>query len=79
MEYQVSEQVRRKFDALTKNEKVIKALDFMEKDQDAIIDKQIELTLIPAPTHHEQKKAERLLEMFKEEGLTDCHIDEYGN
>ena len=37
MEYQVSEQVRRKFDALTKNEKVIKALDFMEKDQDAII------------------------------------------
>lgn len=79
MEYQVSEQVRKKFDALTKNEKVIKALDFMEKDQDAIIDKQIELTLIPAPTHHEQKKAERLLEMFKEEGLTDCHIDEYGN
>ncbi len=26
-----------------------------------------------------RKKAARLLEMFKEEGLTDCHIDEYGN
>lgn len=79
MEYQVSENVRQRFDALTKDEKVRKALSFMEADQDAVIEKQIELTLIPAPTYHEQKKAERLLEMFKEEGLTDCHIDEYGN
>ena len=79
MEYKVSEQVRQKFDALVKDEKVQKALKFMEEDQDAVIDRQIELTLIPAPTDHEQKKAERMLEMFKEEGLSDCHIDEYGN
>lgn len=79
MEYKVSEQVRQKFDALVKDEKVQKALKFMEEDQDAVIDRQIELTLIPAPTCHEQKKAERMLEMFKEEGLSDCHIDEYGN
>ena len=79
MEYKVSEQVRQKFDALVKDEKVQKALKFMEEDQDAVIDRQIELTPIPAPTYHEQKKAERMLEMFKEEGLSDCHIDEYGN
>ena len=79
MEYKVSEQVRQKFDALVKDEKVQKALKFMEEDQDAVIGRQIELTLIPAPTYHEQKKAERMLEMFKEEGLSDCHIDEYGN
>ena len=79
MEYKVSEQVRQKFDALVKDEKVQKALKFMEEDQDAVIDRQIELTLIPAPTYHEQKRAERMLEMFKEEGLSDCHIDEYGN
>ena len=79
MEYKVSEQVRQKFDAVVKDEKVQKALKFMEEDQDAVIDRQIELTLIPAPTYHEQKKAERMLEMFKEEGLSDCHIDEYGN
>ena len=79
MEYKVSEQVRQKFDALVKDEKVQKALKFMEEDQDAVIDRQIELTLIPAPTYHEQKKAERMLGMFKEEGLSDCHIDEYGN
>ena len=79
MEYKVSEQVRQKFDALVKDEKVQKALKFMEEDQDAVIDRQIELTLIPAPTYHELKKAERMLEMFMEEGLSDCHIDEYGN
>jgi len=79
MEYQISEQVRQKFDALKENEKVQKALKFMEEDQENVIDKQIELTLIPAPTGHEEKKAARMLEMFKEEGLTDCHIDEYGN
>ena len=79
MEYKVSEQVRQKFDALVKDEKVQKALKFMEEDQDAVIDRQIELTLIPAPTYHEQKKAERMLEMCKEEGLSDWHIDEYGN
>ena len=79
MEYKVSEQVRQKFDALVKDEKVQKALKFMEEDQDAVIDRQIELTLIPAPTNQEQKKAESMLEMFKEEGLSDCHIDEYGN
>lgn len=79
MEYKVSEQVRQRFDALVKDEKVQKALKFMEEDQDAVIDRQIELTLIPAPTYHEQKKAERMLEMFREEGLSDCHIDEYGN
>ena len=79
MEYQVSEKVRDSFQKLTENEKVQKALAFMEADQEEIIAKQIELTLIPSPTYHEEKKAARLLEMFKEEGLTDCHIDEYGN
>ena len=43
MEYKVSEQVRQKFDALVKDEKVQKALKFMEEDQDAVIDRQIEL------------------------------------
>ena len=79
MEYKVSEKIQKKFDTLTKDAKVQKALQFMENDQNEIINRQIELTLIPAPTNHEQKKAARLLEMFKEEGLTDCHIDEYGN
>ena len=69
MEYKVSEKIQKKFDTLTKDAKVQKALQFMENDQNEIINRQIELTLIPAPTNHEQKKAARLLEMFKEEVL----------
>lgn len=47
MEYKVSEKVQKKFDTLTKDAKIQKALQFMEEDQDTVIDKQIELTLIP--------------------------------
>ena len=71
MKYQVSDNVKAKFEALTACEKTVKALDFMKEDNDNIIDKQIELTLIPAPTFQEQKKAARLLEMFKEEQIKD--------
>lgn len=79
MAYQVSESIAAVLEKLTSEENVQKALKFIEDDQENIIQKQIELTLIPAPTGHEEKKAKRLLEMFEEEGLTDCHIDPYGN
>lgn len=79
MAYKVSQKVRSALDALTADEKVRKALAFQEEDQEEILQKQMELTLIPAPSHHEEQKARRLLEMFRAEGLEDCHIDEYGN
>ena len=79
MGYEVSEKIKDALKTVTEDEKVKKGFDFIEEDNEYIIDKQIELTLIPAPTFNERKKAERLLEIFKEEGLTDCHIDDYGN
>ena len=79
MSYQVSEKIQAKVEALTAIEAVQKALAFMEEDHEAIVEKQCELALIPAPTGSEAAKAARMLEMFKEEGLEDCHIDEYGN
>ncbi|MBR5521071.1 MAG: M20/M25/M40 family metallo-hydrolase [Oscillospiraceae bacterium] len=79
MSYQVSEKTKEKLTALVADEKIQKALAFIEEDQDIILDKQCELTLIPAPTHHEAEKAKRFMEMMMEEGLEDCHIDEYGN
>ena len=78
MSYQVSENVKNKMAALVADEKVKKALDFIKADRDVILDKQCELTLIPAPTHHEAEKAKRFVEMMQEEGL-DAYIDEYGN
>lgn len=79
MFYQVSPKIQTALAALTADEGVKKALAFQERDQEEILQKQMELTLIPAPTYHEEKKAVRLLEMFAAEGLTNCHMDEYGN
>lgn len=79
MAYQVSKRVQEAFDALTAHPKVRQALEYMERDQEEIIARQMELALIPAPTYHEEKKAQRLLEMFRAEGLEDCRIDGYGN
>ena len=79
MNYQISEQTKQKLEQLTAQTSVQRALEFAEADQETILEKQIELTLIPAPTGAEGQKAKRLLEMFQEEGVEDCHIDEYGN
>lgn len=79
MSYVVSRHVQAALDNLTSCAEVQTALAFMERDQEEIIERQMELALIPAPTFHEEKKAQRLLEMFRAEGLEDCHIDEYGN
>ena len=79
MSYQVSESIQNKLNTLTANGAVQKALDFMVEDHDTIVDMQCELALIPAPTGNEAAKAARMLEMFKAEGLEDCHIDEFGN
>ena len=40
MEYKVSEKIQKKFDTLTKDAKVQKALQFMEDDQNEIINRQ---------------------------------------
>lgn len=79
MNYQVSEAIQKKLETLTADASVQKALAFMEEDHQAIVDKQMELALIPSPTGQEEKKAQRMLEMLQAEGLEDCHIDEYGN
>jgi acetylornithine deacetylase/succinyl-diaminopimelate desuccinylase-like protein len=77
--YEVSEKIQSKLDRIVGEQSVKNALQYMEDDHQNIIDKQIELTLIPAPTGQEEKKAKRLLEMFRSEGLVDCYIDEIGN
>lgn len=75
----ISQRVRQALAALTGEEKVQRALRFMEEDREEILNRQMELALIPAPTYHEEKKAMRLLEMFRAEGLEECCIDPQGN
>ena len=79
MSYEVSQSTKDALQTLLDTKQVMQALQFAENDQEEIIQRQMELALIPSPTFHEEKKAARFLEMFKEEGLENCHIDEYGN
>ena len=77
MEYKVSQKVKDTFEALSSLESVKKGLEAIKKDQDRCINEQIELTLIEAPTFHEENRAEVM--KMEELGLEDVHIDRGGN
>lgn len=79
MNYQPSQKSKETIKHLVSLDKVQKALSWIEQDHERTIQQQIELCLIPAPTFHEENKAKRLAEMFKEAGLSDVTITPYGN
>ena len=57
MDYQVSSKVEKAFSEVLAMPEVKKALEFIEKDQEQSIKEQIELTLIEAPSFHEENRA----------------------
>jgi tripeptide aminopeptidase len=56
-----------------------KMFSFIEKNREKIIEEWIYLTEIPAPSGHEQKRAEYLKKQFKASGLDEVYIDPSGN
>jgi acetylornithine deacetylase/succinyl-diaminopimelate desuccinylase-like protein len=44
-----------------------------------ILDRQVELTAIPAPTFHEEARGRRMAELFQEVGLEEVRSDDAGN
>lgn len=79
MEYKVSQKVQDSFAKLMALEEVKKALVFIQEDETRSIEEQKKLTLIEAPTFHEENRAKAYCEYLKEQGLEDVHIDEFGN
>ena len=79
MSYQVSSNIQETLDKLLALPQVQKALEFAQQDADQTLENQIELCKIEAPTFHEEKKAARYAEMYKELGLENVHIDRHGN
>jgi len=79
MSYVVSPKVKELLEQIIALKEVQTALKFIEDDQDQTLENQIELTKIEAPTFHEENKAKRYLEMFKDLGLENAEIDSYGN
>ncbi len=79
MEYQVSEKVSQLFRQVLSLEEVQKALAFVEADAEQSIEDQVALTLIEAPTFHEEARAKAYAEYLGKLGLEDAHVDEFGN
>ncbi|MGM9639399.1 MAG: M20/M25/M40 family metallo-hydrolase [Butyricicoccaceae bacterium] len=79
MEYQVSEKVSQLFQQVLSLEEVQKALAFVEADAEQSIEDQVALTLIEAPTFHEEARAKAYAEYLGKLGLEDPHVDEFGN
>ncbi len=52
---------------------------FIEEHQDDIIEEWIKLTEIPAPSGHEQQRAQYFVEQFEAAGLEEIAVDEVGN
>ena len=58
---------------------VQKIFSFIEKNKDRIIKEWIYLTEIPAPSGHEEKRAEYLKREFQSAGLDKAYLDQSGN
>lgn len=79
MDYILKPENKALMDQIIGLESVQKALAFLKADHENSIAEQIELVQIPAPTFHEEKRAEWMVKKYKELGLTDVHIDRTGN
>lgn len=57
------------------NEKIAKAFEYIKSEDDNTTQETLTMCQIPAPSHQEKKKAEYVLEKFKEIGLLNVHMD----
>jgi tripeptide aminopeptidase len=58
---------------------VAQALGYLEANHTAHLDKQVQITEIPAPTFHEGERAKFMAGEFRRVGLKDVEIDPQGN
>lgn len=79
MEYKPSLHQQEAMKKLVSLPQIQKALEFIEADHENTIKEQIDLVKIPAPTFHEEKRAEMMCRKFKELGLSEVHRDATGN
>ncbi len=64
---------------LLEQKSVLKALEYLEKDDERTLAELMELCIIPAPSNDEGKRAEYAKRKFEEIGLQDVYIDEVLN
>jgi tripeptide aminopeptidase len=75
----VTKKVGQVYKLLAENEQVQKALEFLEEDNEATTEEQIELTEIEAPTFEEKEKGEWYKKRLEALGVREVTTDEVGN
>lgn len=75
----LKEAVLRDLEALARDERVKKALDLALEEVPFAIEEQIHLCEIPAPTFHEERRADEMERRMRAYGLTDVTRDAIGN
>jgi len=58
---------------------IARAMDAIDRDREAIVAQWRTITEIPAPSGHEEQRAEALEALLRQYGLDDVHRDEVGN
>lgn len=58
---------------------VRQAFDFIRQDDERTFAELLELCVIPAPSHHEARRAAYIEKKFQETGLKNVHVDEVSN
>lgn len=66
-------------DALLAEPDVKAALDAIRTNEPHFIDEQVRICQIASPPFHEDKRAEEMAKLFKQEGLSNVRIDHAGN
>jgi acetylornithine deacetylase/succinyl-diaminopimelate desuccinylase-like protein len=70
---------RAKIDAILGHPKYREAIAFLSRDHERIVEENVRLTEIAAPSFKEAAKADAFLEMLKPLGLSELGIDQEGN
>lgn len=77
--YEAKPERRELFNKLLADEKVQKALKFIEDDQERTKEELKKLVVIEAPSWEEENRAKAFAQMMIEQGLTDAHIGAGGD
>ena len=77
--FPVSDTVKKTYEAIKSNPRVIEAYDFLVPDQKERLEQQVAIAKIPGYSYHEEKRAQAMAAYFREYGLFDVHIDRFGN
>ena len=75
----IDDSVRRGFDAVLSDPRVVSALAELKVREPEAIQEQFRLTEIPAPPFKEDRRAAYFLEQLKARGLEDAYLDAEGN